>query len=257
MYFLRGICGRASIFFGCTQRKFVSTVLPSVVLFGFTINCYAEYSNDLDGRKCASTSKSKNERVFQLRCDRLPYYSVAIQTEIRQSEILTKHSKDLRLDKCRDNCGDFSDVERNSKPSSSYRFGGLAYSYEISIYANRYRIDPDLLHAIAYVESRYNANAVSPKGAVGLMQLMPATARSMGHAGPRSALFNAETNLKYACIYLRYLYKQFGNDLPLVLAAYNAGENSVIKYGRQVPPYRETQKYVDWVLIQYEKMRTT
>ncbi len=121
--------------------------------------------------------------------------------------------------------------------------------------AKDYNIDPLLLHAIAHVESRHDSRAVSPAGALGLMQVMPATARRFGVNDPERELYDPLVNLKVSSIYLKKLQGLFGNDLRLVLAAYNAGENAVIKYGRQIPPYRETQAYVRNVMNHYMKLK--
>ena len=113
----------------------------------------------------------------------------------------------------------------------------------------RYAIDPDLLRSIANVESGHNPRAVSPKGAQGLMQVMPATGRRFGaHA---ASLADPAINLDVAANYLKTLQGLYGNNLPLVLAAYNAGEGAVKKYGGTVPPYRETQGYVRKVMGLY------
>ena len=113
-----------------------------------------------------------------------------------------------------------------------------------------------MLHAIAYVESRYNPNAVSHAGATGMMQIMPATARRFGFTGSQSELFDPVISLRISSVYLRKLYKLFGNDLSLILAAYNAGEGAVIKYGRAIPPYKETQAYVQKVMAHYLSLKT-
>lgn len=112
-------------------------------------------------------------------------------------------------------------------------------------------LHPELLHAVIRAESAYDHKAVSRKGAVGLMQLMPATARRYG-------VDNAEDprqNLSGGARYLRYLLGLFDNDLSLALAAYNAGENAVIEYGRRIPPYPETRNYVRKVLAFYQEKR--
>ena len=114
----------------------------------------------------------------------------------------------------------------------------------------RYAIDPDLIRSIAHVESAYNPRAVSPKGAQGLMQVMPALGRRFGVAEP-GRLSDPAINLDVAAAYLKTLQGLYGNNLPLVLAAYNAGEGAVQKYGGGVPPYRETQAYVRKVLHLY------
>ncbi len=114
-------------------------------------------------------------------------------------------------------------------------------------------LDPLLLHAIAHVESRHNAQAVSPAGARGVMQVMPATAQRFGVADGR-ALFDAETNLRAAAALLRTLRKRYGDDLRLILAAYNAGEGAVAKAGGNVPNYPETQAYVRDVSAVYRRL---
>jgi hypothetical protein len=119
--------------------------------------------------------------------------------------------------------------------------------------ARRHDIDPDLLQAIMSVESSSNARALSPVGARGLMQVMPATGARFG-VSDAAGLYDPETNVHAASAYLKTLQGLFGNDLTLVLAAYNAGEGAVQKYGRKVPPYRETQAYVRNVLARYNQL---
>jgi soluble lytic murein transglycosylase-like protein len=121
--------------------------------------------------------------------------------------------------------------------------------------ARAHGLDPLLLHAIAHVESRHNPQAVSPAGARGLMQVMPATAQRFGVADPERTLHDAGTNLRASAALLRTLHKRYGADLRLVLAAYNAGEGAVSKYGNDVPPYPETQAYVRDVSAIYRRLR--
>lgn len=121
--------------------------------------------------------------------------------------------------------------------------------------AQRHDIDPLLLHAVAHIESRHQSQAVSPVGARGLMQVMPATGRSLGVAEPDRALLTPEANLEASARYLKRLQARFDNDLSLVLAAYNAGEGAVERYGRRVPPFAETQAYVRNVLAVYTELR--
>lgn len=110
--------------------------------------------------------------------------------------------------------------------------------------ARLHRVRPELLHAIIEVESAYDPAAVSPAGAVGLMQLMPATAARYGVQDST----DPSENIAGGAAYLRDLQAQFGNDLCLVLAAYNAGEGSVERFQRQIPPYAETRAYVGRVV---------
>ncbi|MBI3896380.1 MAG: transglycosylase SLT domain-containing protein [Acidobacteria bacterium] len=105
--------------------------------------------------------------------------------------------------------------------------------------AGEHRVDPELIRAIVQVESNFNPNAVSPKGAMGLMQLIPATARRFGV----SNAFDPKANLDGGIRYLKYLMELFNGDLQLTLAAYNAGENLVTRVGR-VPSLSETRNYV-------------
>lgn len=109
--------------------------------------------------------------------------------------------------------------------------------------AARAGLSSDLVHAVIQVESGYRVEAVSPKGALGLMQVMPATGARFGE----TALSAPDANVRAGTHYLRYLIDRF-DDLPLALAAYNAGEGAVIRHGHRVPPYRETQRYVQDVL---------
>ena len=109
--------------------------------------------------------------------------------------------------------------------------------------ANRYAVSEDLVIAVIEVESRFDARAVSHRGAQGLMQLMPATAASLG---VRDA-FDPRDNIHGGVRHLRWLMDRFDHDLPVVLAAYNAGEGAVLKSGGR-PPSRETREYVKQVM---------
>lgn len=110
--------------------------------------------------------------------------------------------------------------------------------------ALRSSVSPALLHAVIAAESNYDVHAVSSRGAMGLMQLMPATAKRFGAVDP----FDPEQNIAAGASYLKWLMAMFRDDLELVLAAYNAGEQAVIKAGRRIPPYPETQAYVKKVM---------
>lgn len=111
-------------------------------------------------------------------------------------------------------------------------------------------VDAALLHAVISVESGYREGAVSRTGATGLMQLMPGTARRYGVSNPRDPADNIAAGARY----LRDLLRLFDNNLELALAAYNAGEQAVIRFKRQIPPYGETQRYVPLVLAHYARL---
>jgi soluble lytic murein transglycosylase-like protein len=119
-----------------------------------------------------------------------------------------------------------------------------AYDDLIVKTSDKYRVDAALVKAIIKAESNFNHRAVSPVGARGLMQLMPATATSLQVEDS----FHPEKNIEGGVRYLRYLMNLFNGNLPLVLAAYNSGENTVLRYKNRIPPYQETQTYVRRVL---------
>jgi hypothetical protein len=119
----------------------------------------------------------------------------------------------------------------------------------ISQAAARHQVDEKLVHAVIQTESAYRADAISSAGAVGLMQLMPATASRFGVLDSN----NPEQNIDGGTRYLRHLINLFPNNLHLAIAAYNAGENSVLRHNNSIPPYPETQNYVKQVLALYNQ----
>jgi len=125
------------------------------------------------------------------------------------------------------------------------------YTPIIESAAHTYQVDPALLHAVILAESGYNPNAVSPKGATGLMQLMPDTARRYGVADRHDPSANIHGGTRY----LRDLLKMFNNNIHLAVAAYNAGENAVIGNGNKIPPYPETKNYVAKVTRFYQQLK--
>jgi hypothetical protein len=137
------------------------------------------------------------------------------------------------------------EIDRGEKPSPAWRgsdwtSGNTAIDHLIRLNGSRYGVDPYLVFLVIEQESRFHPRAVSPKGARGLMQLMPGTARRFGVKNS----FDIAENIKGGTQYLRELMDMFGGQVNLVLASYNAGEGAVLKYGRNVPPYRETREYV-------------
>lgn len=136
---------------------------------------------------------------------------------------------------------------RSEKPlSKTY----TPYEEYILLASDRHKMDPELVRAVIKQESNFNRKDVSHKGAQGLMQLMPDTARGLG---VRDA-FDPYQNIQGGTLYLKYMLEQFDGDIKKALAAYNAGPNAVQKYGT-IPPYRETRDYVKRVLKYYEMYR--
>jgi len=111
-------------------------------------------------------------------------------------------------------------------------------------------VESNLLRAVIVVESGFNSQAVSKRGAVGLMQLMPATASRFGVSNP----YDARQNVHAGARYLKFLIDRFGHDVRLALAAYNAGEEAVARSGGQIPPFSETMAYVPRVLKIYRML---
>ncbi len=151
-----------------------------------------------------------------------------------------------------DDNGNNKIMSGENKEIADYKNGTLqtsipsSYHRIISSTSKKYRIEPSLVYAVIQVESNWNSQAVSRRGAIGLMQLMPATAQDMNITNP----FNPEENIEGGVRYLRYLLDRFNGELSLTLAAYNAGPGKIEKH-RGIPPITETQKYVKRVLSLY------
>lgn len=128
-------------------------------------------------------------------------------------------------------------------PSGKAKYDGI-----VSSMARKYDVPPDLIHSIIKAESNYDSRAVSHKGAVGLMQLMPATAEFYGV----NDSYNPKENIEGGVKYLNDLVKLYDYNTKLVLAAYNAGQQAVKRY-KGIPPYRETRNYIKKVMTSYNK----
>ncbi|MDO4643363.1 MAG: lytic transglycosylase domain-containing protein [Cardiobacteriaceae bacterium] len=131
-----------------------------------------------------------------------------------------------------------------SEPSGDFKTRQEQYKQTVNELAAKYQVDPALIHAVISVESGYRSDAVSNKGAVGLMQLMPGTASDMNITDPYNPANNLEGGIKYLSLQLARF-----KDVELALAAYNAGPESLAHYNGQIPPYNETQHYVKRVMI--------
>lgn len=138
----------------------------------------------------------------------------------------------------------------SSAPSYNRTYNEWMFEPSIRMACGRYGIDYNLVKAVIRTESAFNHQAVSPKGAVGLMQLMPGTSRQLGVINPYDPGQNVDGGVRY----LRELLVRFNNNLALALAAYNAGPEAVVKHGG-VPPYSETVFYVQRVLSLYNNYR--
>ncbi|WP_052761080.1 lytic transglycosylase domain-containing protein [Sedimenticola thiotaurini] len=153
-----------------------------------------------------------------------------------------------------------SQTKTNQKRSSGSRIDIASteknrqrYAPLIQEVARKVRLNPALLHAVIRTESAYDPRALSRTGARGLMQLMPETAKRYGVYDS----WDPKSNLTGGATYLRDLLVMFDNDLRLAVAAYNAGENAVKRFGNRVPPYPETQAYVTRVLQFYSENETS
>lgn len=129
--------------------------------------------------------------------------------------------------------------------------GNPAYDALVLQSATRHGVDPNLIFAVMRQESGFHSRAVSYKGASGLMQLMPATARRFGVTN----IFDPAQNIEAGTKYMRFLLDMFDGDVQLALAGYNAGEHAVVRHGYQIPRYRETQHYVRAISARYGRAK--
>ena len=137
-----------------------------------------------------------------------------------------------------------SDAAASRQPrAAGARHGSVEIDRIVDSVAARTAVSPQLIHAVIAAESNYEPTAVSNRGAIGLMQLLPSTARRFGAENP----FDPAQNVAAGAAYLKWLKDFFADDMELVLAGYNAGEQAVLKAGRKVPPYAETRAYVEKV----------
>ena len=142
-------------------------------------------------------------------------------------------------------------IRERSSYRSSYSYSPDKYDDLISVASKQYGVDSRLVKAIIKAESDFNPTAVSKKGAMGLMQIMPQNFQHLDIEDP----FDPRENIMGGTRYFRYLYDRFDGKLALSLAAYNAGPTAVDNYNKTIPPYRETEQYVQRVLTYYRNYK--
>ncbi len=138
-------------------------------------------------------------------------------------------------------------VSANTRPQPKFNAASAKYDSMIERAARQHQVSPILVKAIIQTESNFNPSAVSHNGAVGLMQLLPSTARSMGVHDP----MDPQKNITAGAKYLRMLLTLYNDDETLALAAYNAGPEALKRFNNQVPPFRETRAFVEKVMLYY------
>ena len=197
---------------------------------------------------CLLLGASGSARADIYRCKRSDgtQHYTNIREPGRRCQLVVRSSK---KSKARTSSNGKSTKSTNSTPKDPARY--RRYDGLIGEAATLYQLPEHFIRAVMRVESDFNPTVVSRAGAMGLMQLMPTTARSMGVADP----FDARQNILGGARYLRILANRFKGDLVLTVAAYNAGEGAVEKYSG-IPPYKETQRYVRRVLKHYYAYRS-
>ena len=161
-----------------------------------------------------------------------PYHSITIEEEVVDTAQNVEVAEEML-----------------ASSNANLPYSSLPYNNEVMAAAKETSLDPALIHAVIATESKHNPRAHSNKGAYGLMQLMPTTARRFNVKDKN----NPKQNIVAGAKYLRELLTLFKGDLKLTLAAYNAGPGAVKKYSNHIPPYRETMHYVPKVLKYYQQ----
>ena len=167
-----------------------------------------------------------------------------VRKQLEQAgEMLAAAMKPPLAEESQDAAGEVA-AGRSQRPWTT---GNKSIDNLINYYGSKYSVDPYLIYCVMHQESRFGAGATSGKGAMGLMQLMPATAARYGVTNP----YDTAQNIMGGTRYLKDLLALFGGRIDLVLAGYNAGEGAVMKYGNRIPPYAETQNYVRTISSRY------
>lgn len=158
--------------------------------------------------------------------------------------------QEVKVDDISDEIEEVIPETPNFKSKLDYKSQAVGIDEIIETLSEKYNVDSDFIKAIIKQESGFNPNATSKKGAMGLMQLMPSTAKSLGVKNA----YNPWENIEGGVRHIRGLLDKYGNNRELALAAYNAGEGAVKKYGG-IPPYKETQNYVKSIMGAYTKVK--
>ena len=145
------------------------------------------------------------------------------------------------------------EIATNSFSDQNWSTGNARVDGLIRFYGSQNGVDPFLIYCLMSQESKFTSGAISPKGAMGLMQLMPGTAARYGVTNP----YDVAQNISGGTRYLKDLLKMFNGRVDLALAGYNAGEGAVMKYGNTIPPYNETQNYVKLIIKRYGKKQVS
>lgn len=202
-----------------------------------------EFRSAPSGATLPAASGAKGARVtrgavYRYETDGITHYTNVRPSDARKAKVLFAYIETCFA--CAASELDFSRVALNTS----------AFRSEVAAAVQEYAVDEALVRAVIHAESAFNPNAVSHKGAQGLMQLMPATASRFGVEDP----FTADQNIRGGVAYLAWLLKRFDGDQRLATAAYNAGEGAVERNGG-VPPYQETLRYVDRVAVLAQRYR--
>lgn len=185
-------------------------------------------------------------------------FASGVRIDIPPQPVMKRHSRFLKSRAAREPQASMSSLPLTRLTSMSvgrsldgFTTGDTIVDTLIVESGTRNHVDPVLLYAIMHQESTFKRRAISPKGARGLMQLMPGTAARFGVTN----IFDPRQNVEGGARYMRFLLDTFDGDVSLALAGYNAGEGAVMKYGYRVPPYSETQEYVRRIGTRYSVMR--
>lgn len=191
--------------------------------------------------------------LIKKKCCALAWVCLGVYTNLTHADIyIDTHQADAIVISSQPNeQQNYIKLESTSNNHQSFddtRLNQLPFHQEVLYAATETKLEPALIHAVIAAESNHNPSAISVKGAAGLMQLMPKTAKQFGV----NNILDPEQNILAGSQYLSALNKTYKGNIALALAAYNAGPASVKKYGGRIPPYKETQHYVPKVLQLYQ-----